>query len=676
MKVYQMYSTLFSPININKVVIKNRIVYPSLGLLYSYDTKLNDRYYHFFSERAKGGAGIVTVGPVGVDYLGSGMMALSIADDCVIPDFKHLTKLIHVHDAKAWIQLFHAGAYAFPFCIDGKDPIAPSAVFSKYSKAMPREMTIDDIKEVQQAFVNAALRAKEAGFDGVEIIASAGYLITQFLSPLTNKRTDEYGGSFEARTRFPDEIIRMIRQAVGPDYPVTIRMAGNDFVPGSNTDLETPKIAQVYENAGVDAISVTGGWHQSKVPQLPMTLPRGAFAYLAMNIKQAVSVPVMASNRITDPDIAEKILLDGYADLINLGRVLIADPEWPSKALKGNANEIRPCVACSQGCTDQIFSGQPVFCIANPMAGFEKERSLYQTKNPKRVMIIGAGPTGLEAAVTAKKIGHHVAIFEKNNAIGGQLEIACVPPHKRELAEFIRYYQAMIHKYQIPIHLNTLVTQNVIQEYQPEYIINAEGAEPLIPNIEGKDDPSVMNAWHVLRNNPLLGKEVAVIGGGAVGLETAFYIAQKGTISPEILHFLLTHDAIPYDRINDLLFKGLSKVTVFEMLPKVGRDVGKSTRWILMDNLKRYGVSILTQAKVLSIKHGIVTFEKEDLIHTQQFSNVILASGSKSVSSIKKLIETMGIPSSSIGDCSVIGNLGDAIHSGFLHAYQIDIIFL
>ena len=231
-------------------------------------------------------------------------------------------------------------------------------------------MTLEDIQEVQNRFVQAALRAKAAGFDGVEIIASAGYLVSQFLSPLRNLRTDAYGGSFENRTRFPRELIEKMRAALGKDYPITIRMAGNDFVPGSNSDTETPEIARVYERAGVDAINITGGWHESRVPQLPMELPRSAYAYLALNIKRAVSVPVMASNRITDPATAEKILTDGYADMVNLGRVLIADPEWPLKAFEGRADEIRPCVACSQGCTDQVFSGQPVFCIGNPRAGF------------------------------------------------------------------------------------------------------------------------------------------------------------------------------------------------------------------------------------------------------------------------------------------------------------------
>ncbi|MFZ3048767.1 MAG: NADH:flavin oxidoreductase, partial [Desulfatirhabdiaceae bacterium] len=391
-----MYPYLFSSIKINQLEIKNRIAYPSLGLLYSYDMKLNDRYYHFFQERAAGGAGLITVGPVGVDFLGSGLLALSLAQDEAIPSFTKLSHIIQDAGAKAWVQLFHAGGYSHPILINGETPIAPSPIFSNYSRVTPREMTCEDIRTVQQCFVDAAVRARDAGFDGVEIIASAGYLITQFLSPLKNHRTDGYGGSFDNRVRFPRELIEMMRKTLGPDYPITIRMAGNDFVPGSNTDTETPEIALIYERAGVNAINITGGWHESRVPQLPMELPRSAYAYLALNIKQAVSIPVMASNRIATPDIAENLIRDGYADMVNLGRVLIADPEWPKKASEGRSEEIRPCVACSQGCTDQVFSGKPVFCVGNPRAGFEGERIIQKTQNSKRVMVVGSGPGGLE----------------------------------------------------------------------------------------------------------------------------------------------------------------------------------------------------------------------------------------------------------------------------------------
>jgi len=666
-----MYSHLFSPIQINQQTIKNRIAYPSLGLLFSYDTRLNDRYYNFYTEIAKGGAGIVTIGPVGVDFIGSGFVPLSLAKDDAIDSFAKATEMIKAHGASPWIQLFHGGAYTYPFLINNQTPIAPSAVFSKYSKTTPRQMTIEDIQTVQHAFTCAAERAKKAGFEGIEIIGSAGYLITQFLSRLTNLRKDQYGGSFENRTRFPKQIIQMIRHTVGPGFPIGVRMAGNDFVAGSLTDTKTPEIAQVYEKAGADVINVTGGWHESKIPQLPMTLPRAGFSLLAMNIKQAVSIPVMASNRITTPDHAERILRDGQADMVNLGRVLIADPFWPQKAEKGKPEEIRPCVACSQGCTDEIFSGRPVFCIGNARAGFEGVRQIVKCFQVKHIMVVGAGVAGLEAAVTAKKAGHQVEIYEKDNDIGGQIRIAAAPPHKRELLEYIRYYRAMLKKYDIPVHLNTRVDLDLIKQIHPDHLVIAQGARALVPAIAGADDPNVLCAWDVLKNNPCLGKQVAVIGGGAVGLETAFFVAHKGTLTPEMLHFLVTWEAMELERLKHYMFNGSSRVTVFEMLPRAGQDLGKSTRWILMDSLKKYGVQINTSATVVSVKDGIVEFKTGENTIKQQFDNVILASGSMPVQDIEQQIKGLGISFSTIGDCIKPGKINHAIHGGFLEATAI-----
>jgi 2,4-dienoyl-CoA reductase (NADPH2) len=666
-----MYKHLFSPITINGVTIKNRIAYPSLGLLYSYDSKLNQRYFDYFKEKAAGGAGIVTVGPVGVDYLGSGLMALSLASDEAIESFSQLASIIKDNGAKAWVQLFHAGAYSHPILIDGKDPIAPSAVYSPYSKTTPKEMTQEDIETVKDAFAAAAQRVKQAGFDGVEIIASAGYLLTQFLSPLTNQRDDAYGGSFENRARFPREVIERIRETVGPGFPVTIRMSGNDFVPESNSSAETPEIAKVYETASIDAINVTGGWHQSRVPQLPMELPRSAYSYLALNIKNVVSVPVMASNRISTPEIAEKIIRDGFADMVNLGRVLIADPYWPKKALEGRSDEIRPCVGCSKGCTDQIFSGLPVFCTANPRAGFEGERNIVAKENPKNVMVVGAGPAGLETAVTATKLGHQVTIYDRAMDIGGQLKIAGATPEKHELLEFISYFKAMIKKHQIPLVLNQAVDATFIREKSPDHVVIAEGAEPILPPIKGVDDPSVVNSWQVLGDNTKLGREVAVIGGGAVGLETALFAATKGTISPEVLHFLFRYDAETPEKLRELVFKGACRVTVFEMLPKAGSDVGKSTRWILLGNLKKHGVTIETSAKVTEIKAGTVTYEKDKQEVSRVFDTVIIASGSRPVTTLSDQIKALDIPFTIVGDGLKLGEINDAIHDGFLAALSI-----
>ncbi len=668
-----MYSNLFSPIRINGCEIKNRIVYPSLGVLYSYDGKINDRYRAYFARRAEGGAGIVTVGPVAIDEVAAGPIVLHLHKDNLVPDFKILASEIRQKGARAWVQLFHAGAYAFPFLLSGKQPIAPSAVFSNYSKTTPREMTKEDIFRVQDSFAKAAMRAKEAGFDGVEIIASAGYLLCQFLSPRTNKRTDEYGGSLENRLRFPVETIKKVREAVGPGFPVTIRMAGNDFVPGSNTSKETPIIAAAYQEAGVNAISVTGGWHEARLPQLPRELPRTGFAYLAKEIKQAVSVPVMASNRIARPKDAEHIIADGMADMVCLGRVLIADPDWPKKAAAGRDDLIRPCVACNQGCTDHIFSGKPVECIGNPEAGYETQRRITPARAPRKIMVVGAGPAGLEAAVTSARIGHLVDLYEEKEDIGGQLHIAAAPPGKGELMEFTRYYRAMLKETGVKLHTGVRVDVETIRKQSPDYLILATGASPLIPPIPGVDAPCVVTAWDVLSRNAWPGKNVAVIGGGAVGLETALLLASKGTLSPEAATFLLEYEAEPPERIRELLFAGTVNVTVFEMLDKAGFDIGKSTRWVLMDRLTRLGVDIRTSTKVTAIeKDGTILVDASGNPAKLKFDTIVIAAGSQPENRLQKEVSGLGIPYIAIGDSNVPARLDAAIHNGYLAACAID----
>lgn len=667
-----MFPNLFSPIQICNLEIRNRINYPALALLYSFDRKLNDRYINFFRERAKGGAGIVTVGPVGIDFIGSGYGLLAIDSDEYIKSFSILTSAIKNEGARAWIQLYHAGAYALPVMTGKKQAIAPSAVFSAYSRETPREMTIGEIKNVQEAFIKAGERAKEAGFDGVELIGSAGYLITQFLSPLRNRRTDEYGGSFENRTRFPREIIERMRTRLGSDYPITIRMAGNDFVPGSNTDLETPGIARVYEKAGISAINVTGGWHESRVPQLPMELPRAGFSYLAQNIRNAVSVPVMSSNRITDPCSAEQILVDGMADIICLGRVLLADPCWPKKAMEGKVNEIRPCISCNQGCMDEIFSGKPVFCIANCEAGFEEVRHIKKSSFPRKVMVIGAGPGGLEAAVRAAEAGHDVTLYEKTGRIGGQLWIAGTPPYKNELWELVRYYEAMLGKYRIDVRLGTEADTDLIISEKPDFIITAEGAEPLTLSIDGTDNPLVYNAWDVLANDPKLGKKIAVIGGGSVGLETAHFLGMKGTISPETLYFLFKYRAEPVERLRELITGGNKEITVFEMTMKAGEGLGKSSKWILMANIDLHNIKIMYNARVTSLKNGLVTFTQMGKEKSMQFDNIVTAIGSKPVRKIADSLKNLGIPYKIIGDSAEIGRINNAIHEGYLAVMDIE----
>ena len=662
-----MFPLLFKPIRIGPLEVPNRIFMPCLGTLFSTDQKLNERHYRYYERRAEGGAGLIVAGPVGIDFLGGGLIILSLREDSAIPDFKKLADRVHAHASKIFVQLFHGGRYTFSFMIEGQQALAPSAVRSRYTGEVPRAMGIEEIVQVQDAFASAARRAREAGIDGVEIIGSAGYLISQFLSPVTNLRTDSYGGSFENRGRFALETIQKVRAAVGPDYPVTIRVAGNDFIHGGNTNEDQARYCQLFEQAGVDAINVTGGWHEAFLTQLTMEVPRAGYAYLAGGIRRQVRVPVIASNRITDPFTAERVLREGLADMVALGRVLIADPDWPKKAREGRPEEIRPCVGCMQGCMDRIFTGSPLCCLVNAEAGLEAERQVRPAKTRKRVMVVGSGPAGMEAARVAALAGHKVDLFERGSVLGGQLHVAGAPPGRQEFLALLDYYKVALFKAGVHVHTETEVTPERIRQQAPDAVILAEGAEPIVPKIPGVDQPFVITSWEFLSKNTPLGARVAIIGGGAVGLETAVLAAKIGTLTPQQLEFLMFHRAETDERLHELLVTGSKQVTVFEMLPKVGQDVGKTSRWVLLGELQERQVRVLTKAKVEAIEpdHTLVyTLNGEPKRET--FDTVILAVGSKPTQKLSKQLTEAGLPFKAVGDTNSPRKVIDAVHEGYL----------
>ena len=392
---------LLDPIDIGPITVPNRIVMPAMHLNFTMGGEVTDQLIDFYRARAEGGAGLIIIGGCAIDTVGGFFFLIGMHEDRFVPGLKRFVDEVSKdNDVRLCAQLYQAGRYAFS-AFTQQQPIAPSPLGSAYNKETPREMTKEDIATVQQSFVDAARRAKEAGFHAVEILGSAGYLISQFISPASNKRTDEYGGSLENRARFGVEIVRRVKAEVGEDMAVLIRVAGNDFVPGGHANAESAQAARLFQEAGVDAINVTGGWHESRVPQITMGVPEGAYTYLAAGIRANVDVPVISSNRLGDPLLAAQVLANGHADLIAMGRPLIADPDLPNKVAQGQVDAIRPCIACNQGCFDHVFQGTPAECMLNPQAGHESDRVLEAASAPKKIVVVGAGPGGAEAARVA-----------------------------------------------------------------------------------------------------------------------------------------------------------------------------------------------------------------------------------------------------------------------------------
>ena len=676
-----LYERLFQPITIRNLELKNRIIMPAIHLMYNMDGFANERFNEFYWRRAEGGVGLVFVGGCRFDEYGGSPGMMSLQTDDFIAGYREFTDGMHKRGAKVGVQLYHAGAYAHSIANDGREALAPSAVLSKFTKEMPKEITRDEMREVISKWAAAAVRAKKAGFDIVEISASAGYLISQFLSPKTNLRKDEYGGSWENRTRFPLEVIAAIREAVGDDYPVCVRIAGNDFVPGSNTNVEAVMFAKLLERSGVDMLNVTGGWHEAVIPQLTGDLPRGGFTYLTSAVKDAVNIPVAASNRINDPACAEKVLAVGEADLISIGRPLIADPDWVKKAETDDSDEIRRCVACNQGCLAKTFFAQPVECLINGFAGREYEIKEHKTASPKKILVLGAGPAGCEFAVSAAKSGHNVTIWEKSDHIGGQILLAAAPHAKREFLNIISYYNAMLKKLCVNIEFGKSASPDEIKCSCYDVVVTAIGNIPKTISLPGKSNIPVFTAYDILGGNVVAGKNVVIVGGAAVGCECADYLAYDAALSPDQIYFMLAQRSENTDKVLSMIDKTRRNISIVD-IAKIGTGFEQGTAWPLMKELARFGVKQYPNAKILDVTDDSIELEATEQKSREQKAKeretgivdpeklirvsipcdtIVLAAGSMPNDSLYEALKANGINVYNIGDSTHPGKISDAV---------------
>ncbi|UCF95537.1 MAG: FAD-dependent oxidoreductase [Desulfobacterales bacterium] len=666
-----MKDPIFEPIRIKALEIKNRIYMPAMHLNMAQDFAVTERLVDFYAERARGGVGMISVGYATVDAYSGGPTNIGAHKDEFIPGLARLAAGIKANGARSAVQINHAGRYNFSFFMDGRPPVAPSAVASRLTKETPRALERDEIKEVIDHFAQAARRIEEAGFEAVEVLCGTGYLISEFLSPLTNQRTDEYGGSFENRMRFGLEVMQAIKKVVGHDFPLIARINGNDFMPGGSGRKELTDFAQRLTTVGVDALCVNVGWHEARVPQIVASVPRGVFAYLARGIKERVAVPVIASHRINDPDTAREMIADGMCDMVAMGRPLIADPYLPEKARAGREREIVHCIACAQGCFDHIFKMKPVECLCNPRAGHEKDRKIRKTDAPQKIMVIGGGPAGMSAALAAAERGHDVTLFEKNPRLGGQLHLAAAPPGRDEFAGLVRDLANQLAVQGVKVVLNKKVGQDLIAAEKPAVVILATGATPVTPPITGADLPHVVQSWDVLADRVRTGRRVVVIGGGAVGVETALFLAEKGTLSGDALKFLLVNKAEAPEDLYAMAVKGTKEVVLIEMLEKVGKDIGLSTRWAMLQDLSRVGIKTNVATTALEITPGGVKVRLDDTVEEIPADSVVLAAGARSYNPLRQLIEAQGIACRVVGDAHKVGLAFDAVHQGFAAGREI-----
>ena len=672
------YPNLFKPLDLGFTTLRNRIFMASMHARFELLGQAEERAAAFYERRAKGGAALIITGgyspnPQGV--IDEGSHYLNSFEQ--VPRQQIITDAVHAAGGKIALQILHAGRYA-----KTDDLVGPSQIASAINPRKVHALSTEEVEKTINDYVTCARLAKAAGFDGVEIMGSEGYLIPTFCAALTNNRKDKWGGSFENRIQFPIEIVRRTREEVGTNFIILYRISALDLVEGGLTGEETQKLARQIETAGANILTTGIGWHESRIPTIAHMVPRGGWRHTAKKIKEAVNIPVAATNRINTPETGEELLRDGDADIVALGRQMLADPDFAVKAEKGQGARINTCIGCNQACLDYIFAEKPSTCIVNPLAGRELDFKISETKNPLKLAVVGGGPAGMSAALTALDRGHYVTLFESSNELGGQFNLAKRIPGKEDFQETIRYFSTRLNTEGAEIRLASRVTGKQLLEEGFDHIIIATGVKPRLVEIEGADNNNVINYIQALTDTKPIGDKVAIIGSGGIGFDVAEYITAidsklSGSINAFMEHWGvdMVH-TIPGGLIKRERQTARRSVTMLQRsISRPGKELGLTTGWVVRGELKARGVMNITGAsynKITTQGVSIMVDNEEQLV---EVDTVIICAGQEPENSLyNELIKEKGARVSVIGGAKESNRLDAlrAIKEGMMAALELN----
>ncbi|BDM64175.1 NADPH-dependent 2,4-dienoyl-CoA reductase [Shewanella sp. NFH-SH190041] len=668
---------LLAPLDLGFTRLKNRVLMGSMHTGLEEEKGGFEKLAAFYRERAAGGVGLIVTGGIAPNFRGRlAPHAAQLSFPWQVKRHRIVTDAVHQADGKICMQILHAGRYGYhPFSQ------APSAIKAPISPFKPSAMSDGQVRRTISAYCRSARLARRAGYDGVEIMGSEGYLINQFICRRTNERTDSWGGSFENRCRFALDIVKGIRETVGEDFIIIFRLSMLDLVDNGSSWDEVVTLAKWLEQAGVTIINTGIGWHEARIPTIVTSVPRGAFTWVTQKLKQQVSVPLVATNRINTPELAEQILASGQADMVSMARPFLADPELVNKAAAGQSDLINTCIGCNQACLDHTFAMKRASCLVNPRACYETEMPITATEQPKRIAVMGAGPAGMSFALYAAQRGHKVVLFEASSEVGGQFNLARKIPGKEEFNETIRYFINQLARHGVTMRLKTRLTPALLQQETFDELVVASGVVPRHLALPGFDHPAVVTYQQVLRGEVSVGDKVALIGAGGIGFDMAHYLCerQSSTLNPEIWYQQWGIDT-QYRQAGGLAVAGevhqnpARQVYLLQRkTTKAGKGLGKTSGWVHRSVIKQHGVKVLTGVRYDKFDEQGLHIIIDDREEVLPVDNVVLCAGQESNLAMVDELQALGLPVHVIGGADVAAEVDAkrAIRQGVELALQL-----